>query len=382
MDFTLTEEQRILRDSVVRFAREATNDDLVRRDREQDFSRDLWKQCAAIGLQGLPVPEEDGGTGLDALSCAIALEAFGYGCRDGGLVFSLSAHLLACVVPVWKHANAQQKERYLRRLCDGSLVGAHAITEPGSGSDTFAMHTRAERDGGGWRINGSKAFISNAPVADLVVAFAVTDPDKGFHGGLTAFLVETAAPGFRAGRKLDKMGLRTSPIGEIAFEDLRVGDDAVLGEVGGGSAVFATAMDWERILLVAGHVGTIERLLETSIAYARTRRQFGQPIGRFQAVAHRIADMKVQLEAARLLAYRSAWRLDHARNASLDASITKLFVSESLLATALGAVQVHGGYGFTTEYEVERSLRDAVASTIYSGTSEMQRNIIARWLGL
>ncbi len=382
MDFTLSEEQRILRDSVVRFAREATNDDLVRRDREQDFSRDLWKQCAAIGLQGLPVPEEDGGTGLDALSCAIALEAFGYGCRDGGLVFSLSAHLLACVVPVWKHASAQQKERYLRRLCDGSLIGAHAITEPGSGSDTFAMHTRAERDGEGWRINGSKAFISNAPVADVVVAFAVTDPGKGFHGGLTAFLVETAAPGLRIGRKLDKMGLRTSPIGEIAFEDVRVGDDAVLGEVGGGSAVFATAMDWERILLVAGHVGTIERLLETSIAYARTRRQFGQPIGRFQAVAHRIADMKVQLEAARLLAYRSAWRLDHARNASLDASITKLFVSESLLATALAAVQVHGGYGFTTEYEVERSLRDAVASTIYSGTSEMQRNIIARWLGL
>ncbi len=382
MDFALTEEQRILRDSVIRFAREATNERLIERDREQSFSRELWKQCAAIGLQGLPAPEEHGGTGLDALSCAIALEAFGYGCRDGGLVFSLSAHLLACVVPVWKHANAQQQERYLRGLCDGTLIGAHAITEPGSGSDTFAMSTRAERDGDGWRINGSKTFISNAPVADLVVVFAVTDPGKGFHGGLTAFLVETATPGFRVGRKLDKMGLRTSPIGEIAFEDMRVGDDAVLGEVGGGSAVFATAMDWERILLVAGHVGTIERLLETSITYARTRRQFGQPIGKFQAVAHAIADMKVQLEAARLLVRQSAWRLDHARNASLDASITKLFVSESLLSAALAAVQVHGGYGFMTEYEVERTLRDAVAATTYSGTSEMQRNIIGRWLGL
>lgn len=382
MDFALTEEQRILRDSVVRFAREMTNDHLHERDRDQLFSRELWRQCASIGLQGLPVPEDEGGTGLDALSCAVALEAFGYGCRDGGLVFSLCAHLLACVVPVWKHASGPQKQRYLRGLCDGSLIGAHAITEPGSGSDTFAMHTRAERDGKGWRINGAKTFISNGPVADVAIVFAVTDASKGFHGGLTGFLVETSTPGFSVGPKLEKMGLRSSPVGEISFQDMRVGDDAVLGEVGGGSAVFATAMDWERILLVAGHLGVMERLLETSVTYARTRRQFGQAIGKFQAVAHKIADMKVQLEAARLLAYRSAWRLDHTRNASFDASITKLFVSESLLKAALDTVQIHGGYGFMTEYEVERALRDAVAGTIYSGTSEMQRNIIARWLGL
>ncbi|HRO60162.1 MAG TPA: acyl-CoA dehydrogenase family protein [Burkholderiaceae bacterium] len=382
MDFALTEEQRMLRDSVSRFARDALNEGLQDRDREQAFSRELWKQCASIGLQGLPVPEEQGGTGLDALSCAIALEAFGYGCRDGGLVFSLCAHLLACVVPVWKHANAEQKQRYLPGLCDGSLIGAHAITEPGSGSDTFSMRTRAQREGELWRINGSKTFISNGPVSDVAIVFAVTDADKGFHGGLTAFLVETSTPGFTVGRKLEKMGLRTSPVGEIAFQDMLVGDDAVLGEVGGGSAVFATAMDWERILLVAGHLGAMERLLETSVTYARTRKQFGQAIGKFQAVAHKIADMKVQLEAARLLAYRSAWRLEHTRNASFDASITKLFVSESLLESALAAVQIHGGYGFMSEYEVERSLRDAVAGTIYSGTSEMQRNIISRWLGL
>jgi alkylation response protein AidB-like acyl-CoA dehydrogenase len=258
----------------------------------------------------------------------------------------------------------------------------HAITEPGSGSDSFAMRTRAERDGNGWRLNGTKTFVSNGPVGDVAIVFAVTDASKGFHGGITAFILEKDMAGFSSSKKFEKMGLRTSPVGELAIQDVHVPETAVLGSVGGGSTIFATAMDWERILLVASHVGAIERLLETSISYARTRSQFGQTIGKFQAVAHKIADMKAQLEAARLLTYRSAWRLGNLRNASLDASITKLFVSESLVKAALDTVQIHGGYGFMAEYEVERALRDAVGSTIYSGTSEMQRNIIARWLGL
>ena len=382
MDFSLTEEQKLLQDNIAKFAQRELNHDVAERDRTGTFSRELWRKCASIGIQGLPVPEEYGGSGVDALSCAIGLEALGYGCRDGGLVFSLCAHLLACVVPVIAHGSDAQKRRYLPGLADGSLVGMHAITEPGSGSDTFSMRTRAERDGDGWLINGAKTFVSNGPVGDLALVFAITDPDKRFHGGITAFLVETGTAGFSAGKKFDKMGLRTSPVGELIFEDVRVAEEAVLGKVGAGSAVFATAMDWERILLVAGHLGAMARLLETSIAYARTRSQFGQIIGKFQAVAHKIADMKVQLEAARLLAYRAAWRLDNARNASLDASMTKLFVSESLVKAALDTVQIHGGYGFMVEYEVERALRDAIGSTIYSGTSEMQRNIIARWLGL
>jgi alkylation response protein AidB-like acyl-CoA dehydrogenase len=382
MDFNLSAEQRLLRDSIVRFARGALNHDVPARDRDQVFSRELWRQCATIGLQGLPAPEEHGGSAADPLTCAIALEALGYGCRDGGLVFSLCAHILACVVPVWKHGSDLQHQRYLRGLCDGSLVGAHAITEPESGSDSFAMRTKAERVDGGWRLNGNKTFISNGPVADIVVAFAVTDSSKGFHGGVTAFLVERGTAGFAPGQGFEKMGLRTSPVGELVFTDALLPDDAVLGSVGGGAGVFTTAMDWERTLLVAAHVGTIERLLETSIAYARTRNQFGQAIGKFQGVAHRVADMKVQLEAARLLVYRAASRLLTTRSVSLDASISKLFVSESLVKAALETIQLHGGNGFMVEYEVERALRDAVGSTIYSGTSEMQRNIIARWLGL
>ena len=382
MDFSFTEEQVMLRESIVRFSRDVLNDDIITRDREQTFSRELWRKCAEIGIQGLPVPEEYGGSGCDALSTAIGLEALGYGCRDGGFTFSLCAHLLSCVVPLWLHGSEEQKRRYLPGLCDGTLIGVHAMTEPNSGSDAFALRTRAEPDGAGYRINGTKTFISNGPVADLVIVFAMTDIKKGYHGGVSAFLVESSAPGFRVGAKFEKMGTRTSPFGELVFEDLYVGPEAVLSGIGAGSMLFTNAMDWERICLFASHIGAMERLLEQSIAYARTRTQFGQAIGKFQAVSHPIVDMKVKLEAARLLTYRSAWRLGRVKSVSMDASMTKLFVSESLLSAALATVQLHGGYGYVTETEVERALRDAVGSTIYSGTSEMQRTIIARWLGL
>jgi len=303
----------------------------LERDREQIFPHKLWLKCGEMGFQGLPVPEQYGGSGLDPLSTAIALEALGYGCHDGGLVFAICAHLLACVVPIWKFGSEDQKGRYLPGLCDGNLIAVNAMTEPGSGSYAFSMSTRAEPNGDGFRINGTKTFSSNGPVADLAVVFAITDPEKGYHGGVTAFLVEKGAPGFQVGQKFEKMGLRTCLIGELVFEDVHVPSDAVLGGLGGGSAIFAHSMDWERICLFASHIGTMERLFERSIEYARTRVQFGQPIGKFQAISHNIADMKVQLEAARLLTYKAAWNLDMTRTVSLDASMAKLFVSESLV---------------------------------------------------
>ncbi|MEP7344888.1 MAG: acyl-CoA dehydrogenase family protein [Gemmatimonadaceae bacterium] len=382
MDFTLTPEQETLGRTITAFARAELNAGTVERDREQEFSRDRWLACGRLGLMGLPVPEEFGGAGADPLTTAVALDAFGYGCTDQGLVFSVCAHLLSCVVPMWKFGNEEQKRRFLPGLCDGTVVGIHAMTEPGSGSDAFALRTRAEPDGDGFRINGAKTFISNAPVADLLIVFAVTDPAKGFHGGVSAFLVERGAPGLTVSRKIEKMGLRTSPFGELAFDNVHVSATDQLGALGAGSAIFTHAMDWERVCLFAAHVGAMQRLLEQSVSYARTRTQFGKPIGKHQAVAHKIADMKVRLEAARLLTYRAATRLDKSRGVALDAAIAKLFVSESLVATALDTMQVHGGYGYTVEYEVERAVRDALGSTIYSGTSEIQRNIIASWLGL
>lgn len=382
MEFGLTEEQRIMRDEITRFARDKLNQDMIERDRDQVFRRELWQACGEMGLTGLPVPEEYGGAGLDPLSTAIALEAFGYACEDSGLVFSICAHLLSCVVPIWKFGTEQQKKRYLPGLCNGTLIAANAMTEPGSGSDAFALRTRAERDGDGFRINGTKMLISNGPVADVALIFAITDPEKGYYGGVTAFVVESDTPGFRSAQKFEKMGLRTSPIGELVFEDMYVPAEAVLGGLGAGAQLFIHSMEWERTCLFASHVGTMERLLEKSIEYARTRKQSGQTISKFQAVSHKIVDMKVQLEAARLLTYKAAWNLERSKSVSLDASISKLFVSETLVRTALDTVQVFGGYGFLTEYEVERALRDAIGSKLYSGTSEIQKNIIAGWLGL
>lgn len=382
MDFSLTADQQTLRKETIRFAQRELNDGVAQRDQAQTFPHDLWLKCGQMGFQGLPVPEEYGGSGADALTTAIALEALGYGCKDSGLVFSVCAHLLACVIPIWKFGSTEQKKRLLPYLSNGSLIAVNAMTEPSSGSDAFSLRTSAVQDGDGFRINGTKTFSSNGPVADIALVFASTDSMKGYHGGITAFLVEKGTPGFRSGQKFEKMGLRTSPIGELIFEDVHVPSNAILGGIGGGSSIFTHSMDWERICLFASHIGTMERLLEKSIEYARTRTQFGQHIGKFQAISHRIADMKVQLEAARLLTYRAAWRLENERNASLDASMAKLFVSEALVKTAIDTIQIFGGYGYMTEYDVERAMRDAVGSTIYSGTSEMQRNIIARWLGL
>jgi alkylation response protein AidB-like acyl-CoA dehydrogenase len=382
MDFSLSDEQKSVRDTVIRFASRELNERIAERDRNEVFSRELWLKCGEMRLQGLPVQEEYGGSGLDPLSTTIALEALGYGCEDGGLVFSICAHLLSCVIPIWKYGTEQQKQRYLPRLCDGTLVGVHAMTEPGSGSDAFSLSTKADAVDGGYRINGTKMFISNGPIADLVIVFALTDPAKGYYGGVTAFLVEKGAPGFHASQKFQKMGLRTSPLGELVFEDVFVGPERILGGIGGGATVFTHSMDWERTCLVASHLGTMDRLLDKTVKYCSSRKQFGQAIGKFEGVSHKVANMKMQLEAGRLLVYKAASLLDKSRTVSLDAAMAKLFVSESLVKAALDTVQIHGGYGYMVDYGVERTLRDSIASTIYSGTSEMQRNIIARWLGL
>lgn len=382
MDFNLSEEQQSLRDEIIRFARKELNDGVIERDRAQKFPQDLWMKCGEIGLQGLPVPAEYGGSGLDPLTTAIAMEALGYGCEDGGLTFAIAAHLLACVVPVWKHGSDAQKQRYLPGLCNGGMIAVNGITEAASGSDVFSMATTAMETDTGYMLNGSKTFSSNGPVADLALVYASTDGEKGYRGGISAFLVEKNTPGFRSGQRFEKMGLRTCTIGELVLEDVQIPADAMLGEKGTAAVIFAESMAWERICLVACHIGTMERLLEQAIKYARTRKTGGQPIGKMQAISHRIADMKIRLEATRLLVYRAASRLDDSWEIDLDAAIAKVHASEALVKTAMDTMQILGGYGFMVDYGVERVLRDAMASTIYSGTSEVQRNIIGRWLGL
>lgn len=382
MDFSLTKEQEARRRAIVEFARTTLNESARERDAQGSFDRPLWQRCAEEGLTGLAIPEEHGGRGLDSLSTALALEAFGYGCIDGGLVFAVSAHLLAAAVPLWKFGSETQKRDMLPRLCNGEWIAAIAMTEPESGSDVYSLSTRAEAEGDGFRLYGAKTLITNAPVADVAIVFAVTDKAKGFHGGITAFLVDLPAEGVVRGKPMRSTSVRSCAVGDLTFEGVRVEGDAVLGGVGGGASVFATAMDWERTCLFATHVGAMERELESAVRQAKTRRQSGQPIAKFQAVAHRLVDIKVRLEAARLLVYRAAWRLEHSRTPSLDAAMAKLFTSEAHLQCSIDALRVFGGKGLEIENGLERAIRDALAGTLYSGTSEVQRNIVARWMGL
>jgi alkylation response protein AidB-like acyl-CoA dehydrogenase len=380
MEFELTEDQRALRESVVEFGR-SLNDGVRERDASGTFSREAWARCADMGLLGLPVPKEYGGVGADATTTIAALEALGYACTDNGLIFSLNAQLWACETPIIRFGTDEQKRRYLPGLCDGTLIAAHGMSEPDSGSDAFALSTTATKRDDTYVLRGSKTFVTNAPESDLFVLFATTDRTLGF-AGLSAFLVEKGTPGLTVGAPLSKMGLRTSPMGEIFLEDCRVPESSLLGKPGGGSAVFNSSMTWERSCILASTVGTMERLLEESVAYARERSQYGRPIGGFQGVSHRLVDMKIRLETARLLLYRLGWLLDSGKPATLDSALAKLYLSECYVRSSMDALQVLGGYGYMTEYDVERNLRDSIASRLYSGTTEIQYNLAAQAMGL
>jgi alkylation response protein AidB-like acyl-CoA dehydrogenase len=383
MDLSWSEEQLSLRDAIVRFAQKELNHDLVARDAEARFRRDLWVKCAEVGLHGMPLPEEYGGQGADPLTTILALEALGYGCSDNGLIFSINAHMWSAEMPILRFGTEEQRHRYLPGMSAGTIIGVQGMTEPQSGSDAFSMRTTAERRGESYVLNGTKTFITNAPVADVFVIFASTNPRAGALG-ISAFLVEAGTEGLEIGKPFSKMGLRTSPMAELYFDDCVVGPDARLGREGNGMAIFNHSIDWERGFILASAVGTMQRQLEMSIEYARTREQFGQPIGKFQAVSHRIVDMKARLEAARWFLYSVGWAkvLQAGANTPLESALAKLYISEAWVQSSLDALQILGGYGYMTETELEREIRDALASRIYSGTSDIQRNLIAGRLGL
>jgi alkylation response protein AidB-like acyl-CoA dehydrogenase len=381
MNFELTDEQRRLQTSAIEFAHSALAADLRKRDREQLFDRALWRECAQFGVLGMPIPEEYGGLGLGLSELLAVMEGLGYGTRDQGLLFSLNAHLWTNSLPILKYGTPEQRRKYLPGLSDGTLIGANCATEPDAGSDIFAMRTRAERRGDSYVLTGTKMFVTNAPEADLIVGYATIDPALGAMG-VTAFIIERDRPGVTIGHHLEKMGLRTSPMAEVVFEDCVIPVENRLGREGRGVEVFESSMEWERGCILASCLGVMRRQLEDCVRHARTRRQFGKPIGKFQAVASRLVDMKVRLDTCRPLVYRLGWLKDQNRRAMLEAAVAKLYVSDCFVKSSLDAIQIFGGYGYMTEQQVERDLRDAVGSTIYSGTSEIQRNIIASQLGL
>lgn len=383
MSIRTNERLNLLREESARFASEQlnTNIDIVALDRQAAFDRAGWKRCAEFGLLRMAVPEKHGGKGASLSELIAVMEGLGAGADDLGLLFSLNAHLWTVIMQLVIHGTSEQHTRYLPGLLDGSLIGANGSTESGSGSDVFSMVTRAVKDRDHFIINGEKTYITNAPIADLFVIYATVDPQLGPYG-VTAFLVEAKNPGIILSEPFDKMGMRTAQMGRITLKDCRVPVDSILGKEGRGARVFESAMEHERGCILAAALGGMHRLLEICIDHARTRQQFGQPISKNQAISHRIADMKVNLDAARELVYRVGHLKDHGKSATLEAASAKLFVSETYADFSLNALRIFGAKGYMTESSVQRGVRDSIASLIYSGTSDIQRNIIASELGL
>lgn len=380
MDFSWSEAQIALKKSVRQFAREQLNGGMVVRDRQSKFSRENWQKCADFGIQGLCMPEEySGSPAQDLMTTMLAMEALGYGCEDSGLTLALSTQIWTVQMLILNFGNEAQKQKYLTPMCKGNWIGVHALSEPEAGSDVYSLTTQATPCEGGYRLHGRKKFVTGAPICDVALVFATVDPSLG-KWGLNAFLVERTTAGCSFGPSQEKMGLRTVPFGEIIFEDCFVPAENRLGPEGAGFSISHSSLEYDRCFTLASQLGAMERQLEKCISYAQSREQYGQPIGKFQSVSNRIADMKLRLETARLLLYKVAWLKETGQPATLEASLLKLHLSEASVASGLDAVRIHGGNGYLSEYEVERDLRDAVGGVIYAGTSDIQRNIIARTL--
>lgn len=381
MHFELNADQQRWQQQAIEFAQAHLDEPDAARESDGEFSRESWRKCAEFGVQALPVPREYGGRGESLVTTVAVLEGLGYGCRDQGLLFSIGAHLWANAIALIEFGTPAQRERYLPRLASGAWIGANATSEPEAGSDLFSMQTSYKKTESGFVLEGGKTFCSNGPVADLFVAFATRDPALGAMG-ISSFLIESTTPGLIRGREPEKLGMRTSPMCDVGFAQCAIGAEALLGRECRGADVFRAAIQWERAAIQAGVLGAMRRQLEEGLAHATRRRQFGKPIGKFQAVANRLVEMKLRLETARLLVYKAAWLKDQGRDIELESALCKLYVGEASVQSSLDAVQIHGARGYMREFPCERQLRDAVGGTLYGGTSEIQRNTIARMLGL
>ena len=377
MNFELSSEHIALRDMVRSFVDKEVRPYARQWDEESVFPAKTVARMGELGLLGVMVPEEYGGSGMDTISYSIAVEEIGKG--DGSLGLTVASHNSLCTAHILAFGSEAIRRKYLPELASGRSLGAWALTEPGSGSDSLAMRTRAEWKKDRWVVNGSKMFITQGSVAGVYVILAVTDKEKG-RDGVTAFLVEAGTPGLSVGRNLHKLGMRSSDTAELVFEDLEVRPANVIGEVHSGFRDTMRNLAGGRISIAALAVGIGRGALEEAIAYAKERHQFGQPISSFQAIQWMIADSGTELDAASLLTFRAAYRKDSGKPFVQEAAIAKLFASEAAMRSTIKAVQIFGGYGYTREYPVERTMRDAKLCEIGEGTSEVQRMIIARRL--
>jgi alkylation response protein AidB-like acyl-CoA dehydrogenase len=375
MDFALSQQHAEIRRTVRDFAEREIIPVADELERRGEFPHEIIRKAAALGLLGVPYPEEVGGTGLDSLAYAITVEELSRASGSVGII--VSAHTSLGCNPLYLAGTDEQKDRYLRPMAAGEVIGAYGLTEPGAGSDSRGTRTRARRDGDAWVLNGSKRFITNAGVAGTYIVTAVTEREAE-SGKISAFIVPADAPGFSVGRMEEKMGLHASNTGELLFDDCRIPAENLLGEEGAGDKLFLKTLDGGRIGIGAMALGLAQAAYEAASAYAKERRQFDRPIGSFQGVAFMIADMATQIDAARLMVYRAAWLKDQGKPYTTEAAMAKLFASEVSRQVTNDALQVHGGYGYVTEYHVERYLRDAKLTEIGEGTSQIQRLVIAR----
>ncbi len=377
MDFELTDEQRLIRET----ARAFTDNEIVERARENDrnehFDLELVEKIAAQGYLGAIVPREYGGAELDYLTYGLIVEEIGRGDSAMRTVVSVQTSLVCSAILRW--GTEEQKQKYLPKLCSGEWLGCFGLTEPDTGSDAANQRTRAKKTDSGWVINGSKMFISMGNYAKLALVFAQTDPEKG-HRGLACFLVETDQPGYQAQAIHHKLGLRGSDTAEISLSDVEAPDGAMLGEIGDGFKVAMSSLDSGRYSVAAGCVGICQGCLDASIRYSKERQQFGRPIASFQLVQEMIADMALETDAARMLVWRAGYLKDTGKPNTTETSVAKLFATEAAVRCANAAIQVHGGSGYVDDYPVERYLRDARVTTLYEGTSQIQKLIIGRAL--
>ncbi len=376
-NFDLGESADMIRESAREFADSEIAPRAAQIDRDNAFPRDLWPKMGALGLHGITAPEEYGGLGLGYLCHCVAVEEVSR--ASGSVGLSYGAHSNLCVNQIVRNGNAEQKARYLPKLISGEHVGALAMSEPNAGSDVVSMKTRADRKGDHYVLNGSKMWITNGPLAETLVVYAKTDATAGARG-ITAFLIEHGMKGFSQGQKLDKLGMRGSDTCELIFEDCEVPAENVLGVVGNGVNVLMSGLDYERVVLSAGPLGLMQAALDVVLPYAHERKQFGQPIGTFQLVQGKIADMYVQMNAARAYVYAVAKACDRGETTREDAAGAILYAAERATQVALDAIQILGGNGYTNDYPLGRLLRDAKLYEIGAGTSEIRRMLIGREL--
>ena len=376
MRIKLNEDQKMLRDEVRRFADEVVRPRAKEIDETGVFPRDFFDQAGELGLAGVCVEERYGGAGMDTISYCLVIEEISRACASSGVILSVNNSLVCD--PVAKYGTEEQKQEFLTPLASGEMLGCFALTEPGAGSDPAAVRTTAVRDGDDYVLNGNKVFITNGTNADLALVFATVDLEKK-HRGMTTFLVPADTPGYSHGEHEYKLGVNASGTTELAFEDLRIPARYRLGDEGEGFKVAMTTLDGGRIGIAAQAVGIAQQAFEEALAYAREREQFGRPISDFQAIQHYLADMSTELDAGRLLTWKAAWAKDSGRRYTLEASQAKLFTSEMSQRVTNKALQIHGGYGYIREYNVERYFRDARITEIYEGTSEIQKLVIAGW---